>query len=351
MSTNKTVLENSSSHLNNCISLKPKELVISDIKWKYLIRSVTRGKNILMIGPTGCAKTLAAKSAADAIYEEYTEPVDFIQLETLKCKENIKIQNVETVMPCRISNETTYLVTYRKFRPVFIFNCGSSQDARAVLIGNTSFKKDTGTLFNPSQFVKAIKIENTVIILDEITRAHHDFWNIIISVLDPIQRYLRLDEKEDNEVIKVAAGVTFIATANIGSSYTSTKIMDRALLDRFPIKIEMLPLGKTEEFELMIKRFNITDKDIKKTLNSIIEIAGHTREQLNLEDGKLTNFLSTRSVVEMTELLIDGFSLEEIAENAIYPNFAIEGGMDSERVYVKQLVQKYIPNNLPDTLI
>jgi hypothetical protein len=46
--------------------------------------------------------------------------------------------------------------------------------------------------------------------------------------------------------------------------------------------------------------------------------------------------------VEMAELLVDGFSLEEIAENAIYPNFDSEGGVNSERTYVKQLVQKYI---------
>ncbi len=334
------------SYLNDCVKLKPENLVIDDIKWKYLIRSIKLGKNILMVGATGTAKTLAAKSAAEALYEEYTEPVDPETLTLLKLKENVKIQNVEDITPCSKDNPTKYLITYKKFRPVFIFNCGSSQDARAVLIGNTSFKKDTGTLFNPSQFVKAIKTENAVIILDEITRAHHDFWNIIISVLDPIQRYLRLDEKEDNEVIKVTTGVTFIATANIGSKYTATKIMDRALLDRFPIKIEMAPLNKEQEVNLMLRRFNIIDDKLKDELNIIVEIAVHTRQQSDSEDGKLTNFLSTRSVVEMTELLLEGFTLEEIAENAIYPNFTTEGGLESERVYVKQLIQRYIPNTV-----
>jgi MoxR-like ATPase len=291
--------------LKSCIDLKPDDLVISDTKWKYLVRSVLRGKNVLMVGPTGCAKTLAAQTVANKI----GKPDKF-----------------------------------------FYFNLGSTQDARSALIGNTSFKKDTGTLFNESTFVKALRTENAIILLDEISRAHHDAINILMTVLDPIQRYLRLDEKEDSEVVKIAQGVTFIATANIGVGYTATRIMDRALLDRFPVKIEMLPLAKEEEFKLMVNKFKITDEEIKNILNSIIEIASHTRDQIKMEDGKLTNFLSTRSVLEMTELLLDGFDLLEIADNAIYPNFASEGGADSERTYVKQLVQKYIPSDINSPL-
>ena len=298
--------ENIKDFLEKCHSLKPQTLVISDTKWKYLVRSVVRGKNVLMVGPTGCAKTLAAQTVADIV----GKPNNF-----------------------------------------FYFNLGSTQDARSALIGNTHFNKETGTLFNESTFVKALKTPQAIILLDEISRAHHDAVNILMTVLDPIQRYLRLDEKQDSELVKVAEGVTFIATANIGAGYTATRIMDRALLDRFPVKIEMNPLDQAEEYALMVSRFNIVDEQIKKTLNSIVEIAGHTREQIKMEDGKLTNFLSTRSVVEMTELLIDGFGLLEIAENAIYPNFASEGGADSERLYVKQLVQKYIPNTEEDTII
>jgi len=85
-------------------------------------------------------------------------------------------------------------------------------------------------------------------------------------------------------------------------------------------------------------------------LNAVVEIATHTREQVKSEDSKLSNFIPTRSTVEISELILDGFNLLEIAETAIYPNFAIEGGMDSERTYVKQLVQKYIKVESKDTL-
>jgi hypothetical protein len=46
----------------------------------------------------------------------------------------------------------------------------------------------------------------------------------------------------------------------------------------------------------------------------------------------------------MVELSKDGFSLREIAEAAIYPEFSNDGGIESERTYVKQVVQKYIPS-------
>ena len=42
--------------------LKPEGLFIEPLKWKYLLRSAVRGKNIMMTGPTGCGKTLAAQS-------------------------------------------------------------------------------------------------------------------------------------------------------------------------------------------------------------------------------------------------------------------------------------------------
>lgn len=292
--------------LSKCSSLIPPSLIISDLKWKYLCRSVLRGKNVLVVGPTGCGKTLAAKSVAKALASD------------------------------------------DKF---FYFNLGSTQDSRSSLIGNTHFDKSTGTIFNESTFVTAIRTPGAIILLDEISRAHPDAWNILMTVLDDLQRYLRLDEKRDSEVVHVADGVTFIATANIGNEYTSTKIMDRALLNRFSVKIEMEPLDAENEFNLLKSRFDITDDSLLETLKHMVEIAGHTRKALKQEDSSLTNFLSTRDTVEMAELLTDGFSLLEIAENVIYPNFEQEGGADSERTYIKQLVQKYVVDpNLPKNL-
>jgi hypothetical protein len=43
-------------------------------------------------------------------------------------------------------------------------------------------------------------------------------------------------------------------------------------------------------------------------------------------------------------LIYDGFTLSEAAEVGIYPFFSNDGGVDSERTFVKQIVQKYCVN-------
>ena len=42
--------------IHNSYSLKPKGLMMTELKWKYLMRSAVRGKNIMMTGPAGCDK-------------------------------------------------------------------------------------------------------------------------------------------------------------------------------------------------------------------------------------------------------------------------------------------------------
>ena len=272
--------------------LKPKMLFMNSLKWKYLIRNIIRGKNIMMTGPAGCGKTMAAKAAANSI-EGYN---------------------------------------------TFIINLGATQDPRTTLIGNTQFDTKKGTVFNSSPFVKAIQTPNTVVILDELTRAHPEAHNILMSVLDLGQRYLRLDEAADAPVVKVAEGVSFIASANIGNEYTATRALDRAILDRFVV-IEMDTLSREEESELLSMMYPSVEMDI---LQSVAEITSMTRGELLSESPKLSNSLSTRTAVEIGSLLYDGFSLEEAAEITIYPMFDQSGGADSERVYMKQYVQKFL---------
>src|SRR6056300_1640175 len=281
------------------VNLRPKSLVISELKWKYLIRSAVRAKNIMMVGPSGCGKTMAAKALVQSLN-----------------------------------------------RPDFYFNLGATQDPRATLIGNTHFDSKKGTFFTESAFVKAITTENAVILLDELSRAHPDAWNILMTVLDQGQRYLRLDEAEGSPIVKVAEGVTFIATANVGNEYTSTRVMDRAILDRF-VTIEMDVLNSEEEFGLLQYLYPEVGED---ELRAIAEIAHHTREITKGDSGKLSAMISTRASVEMAGLLYDGFDLFESAEISIFPFFSNDGGVDSERTYVTQLVQKYVKTDASEDL-
>ena len=285
--------------IHSSYSLKPQGLVMKELKWKYLVRSAVRGKNILMTGPAGCGKTMAAKSLVNSLD-----------------------------------------------RPDFYFNLGATQDPRATLIGNTHFDKKKGTYFSESLFVKAIQTPNAVILLDELSRAHPDAWNILMTVLDSGQRYLRLDESNGQETIDVAEGVTFVATANIGNEYTSTRVMDKALMDRFII-VEMDVLTDEEEFGLLQYMFPHVDNGL---LQAVSEISHMTRQESRSDAGKLTTGISTRTSVEVAGLLFDGFGLDEAAEVTIYPQYSDDGGTDSERTFIKQLVQKYVNDGSSDDL-
>ncbi len=301
-----TVVENPTEHKEvidfvhkEGIKLKPANLIMTELKWKYLLRSAVRAKNIMMTGPAGSGKTMAAKALVEALN-----------------------------------------------RPFFYFNLGATQDPRASLIGNTHFNKAEGTYFNESAFVKAIKTPYSVILLDELSRSHPEAWNILMTVLDQGQRYLRLDEAVDSPIVKVAEGVTFIATANIGNEFTSTRVLDRALVDRF-VTIEVDVLNAEQEFELLTMLYPEANAE---DLRAIAEIAAHTRDQIKSDVGKITTAVSTRISVEMAGLIYDGFNIIEAAEVAIFPLYSQDGGMDSERTYVKQLVQKYMRSENDSTL-
>jgi len=285
--------------LINCKTLKPQDFIIDDIKWKHLVRGVIRAKNIMLIGDSGSGKTKTAQVLAKALNKNY-----------------------------------------------FYFNLGACQDARSTLIGNVQFGKEKGTYFNESSFIKAIKTENSIILLDEITRCHPDGWNILLSVLDNSQRYVRLDEKENTEIINVANNVTFIATANVGPAYTSTRTLDRAILDRFLV-IEIDSLSQEQEYSLLQLKFPLVDSKILKHISTI---TSHTREIVKSEESKISNYISTRHALEMAELAHDGFTLLEIATTFIYSMFSDEGGADSERTYIKQYLQQFLSTNVPEKI-
>ena len=268
---------------------KPDDFIISDLKWKYLTRCIDKGKNLMFIGPAGTGKTQIVFKAAEALD-----------------------------------------------KPIFYFNLGSTQDVRSALIGSTYFKD--GTYFEESAFVNAIKTPGSVILLDEISRANPEAWNILMPVLDVNIRKLRLDEKENSPVIDVADSVSFISTANIGFEYTSARMLDRALADRFNI-VEMDILDKEEEMKLLAMKH----PDLKSELNeALCDISFKIRMECERENSKLSSTLSTRTLLESAEMLVDGFTIDEVAELILYPQYPNDGGVDSERIYIRQLVQKYI---------
>ena len=268
---------------------KPDDFIISDLKWKYLTRCISKGKNLMFVGPAGTGKTQIVFKASETLDKQ-----------------------------------------------IFYFNLGSTQDVRSALIGNTYFKD--GTYFEESAFVKAIKSPNTVILLDELSRANPEAWNILMPVLDANIRKLRLDESTNSPVIDVADGVSFIATANVGYEYSSTRALDRALVDRFSV-VEMDVLDKDQEMKLLSMKYPELNAI---STEMICDISSKIRDEARRDNAKISSVLSTRMLLEIAEMILDDFSLEEVAELIIFPQYPDDGGTDSERIYIRQLVQKYI---------
>jgi MoxR-like ATPase len=279
--------------IHNSYSHKPKLLKMDEALWKYAVRSVIRGENLLIQGDSGFGKTYLATTLAE-VFD----------------------------------------------RPLFRFNLGATQDARSYLVGNTFFDPTRGTYVEESYFVKAIKTPFAIVLLDEVSRAHPDAHNILMTVLDKTQRYLRLDEHPDTPTIDVADGVTFIGTANVGTEYTATRTIDRAFLDRWSILI-MPHLTGEQELELLTDLF--PDLPVEDRV-AISEIAVSTRDEVKKDSPKIDTVISTRATVELASLMNDGFNLREAAEVKIFPFYSPIGGSESPQTYMRQLVQQYVKN-------
>ena len=275
--------------VSNAYAKKPKTLVLNELNWKLATRALMRGENIEFRGASGGGKTLTARTIAE-VYG----------------------------------------------RPFFKFNLGAMSDARTSLIGNTHYKPESGTFFAQSDFITAITTKGAVVLLDEISRMSNDAENILLTVLDADQRYIRIDENPECPIIEVAEGVVFFATANIGTEYTSTRIIDRATADRFTTIVDIPLLTEDEEYNLLKILYPKVDKQL---LKGVAQTAWYTREDIMSEEPSLSTIISTRSTVEQVALMIDGFRYSEVMEAVVLPMYDADGGVESERAHMKIFVQ------------
>jgi len=284
---------------DRAVDLKPPYFKLSDVKWKHAIRSALRGKNLMFVGPSGTGKTMAVMEVRKALK-----------------------------------------------RPFHYMNLGSTQDPRTTLVGTRESDGGT-TYFKPAPFVSVIQSENSMVLLDEISRAHPEAWNILLTVLDPKQRYLQVDEASEQEKVSVADGVCFMSTANIGTQYTSTRQMDRALEERFTT-IEMDILERDEEFDLLQTLYpNVPDEK----LDTLARIADETRMEVRQAQPQLNRIISTRQTVQMAEQIRDGYSMMEAIHVTVYPNYDNEGGDQSPRSTVQKIVQKEVDEQDVDSIL
>jgi len=226
-------------------------------------------------------------------------------------------------------------------RKLFIIDLSSISDAVSALLGQHKLSlspdgKNTISIFSEAPFVKMIQTENALICLDEISRAPYGCQHILYPVLDNRRKLtIELADGESRE-IPVAKGVTFIATANVGSEYVSAQALDRALISRFMV-VEFGNIPSSEETSVLVKRTKISEKDA----SMIVKIANNIRNLYNKQEISTT--ISIRETLMAASLVADGFSLGKAMEIVYLPIYESPDGSPNtgERGIIYKTILSY----------
>ncbi|WNF34997.1 AAA family ATPase [Bacillaceae bacterium IKA-2] len=196
--------------------------------------------------------------------------------------------------------------------------------------GFMEYKEGEGTFFHKTRLTSALENKQPyVIILNEFNRCPPHCHNPIYDILDGNRAvYLEAIDKE----LAVHPETIFLATLNRGMSHTGTFQEDAAIEDRFEFINLQLPSEK-EITDILIKWFSINKKDATM-------IARLTKELACLhDDEKLSKAFGMRPAISAAKLLTRKNNLHDALVYTFANRFSSEGGVESERTYVMQLIQ------------
>jgi nitric oxide reductase NorQ protein len=236
----------------------PGGISVPEPQYRLLMRNVKRGKHTLIVGPTGSGKTRLA---------------------------------IEIAVICGL--------------PVEVFQFSMLFDSESSLVGTVRLR-DGETRFSRSRFVEAVTTPGCVIVLDEINRAPAVAMNALMSLAD-FQGTIAVDlDDGPHQVVKRAAGVVLVATANVGPEYAHTEAIDRALLNRFLV----LRLDFPDDEQALVVERGMQPADAAW----LIRIATEIRKAN--DRGQLSATVSTRGLLEVVELVQEDFTMEDAFESA-----------------------------------
>ena len=225
--------------------------------FKVLHRNIQKGVNTLLIGETGCGKTEI------------------------------------------VSHMAAYLG-----KPIHIIDMGTMTDAVSGLVGIhtvTIVDGRTTSTFQRSRFSQIIQ-QPGIVLLDELSRASVQANNLLFPCLD-FRKELSMEYCfEDQTPVKVHPKCVFFATANLGSQYTGTHKIDRALLDRFMTVRITAPDSKSIKESLII-----TYEVPGNSINTIVDIYDNLIKAHS--EFKIDFKLSFRHLKFITEMVQDGFTI------------------------------------------
>lgn len=188
---------------------------------------------------------------------------------------------------------------------ITIFDMGTMTDPVMGLVGSHVITVKDGVThseFKKSRFSEVIQ-QPGIVLLDEISRAGAMSNNLLFPCLD-FRRELPMEYSfHDTTPIKVHPNCVFFSTANMGSQYTGTHKLDRALLDRFML-VEMDGL-KTDDLRSTLSA-EFPDMETEK-INKLVS----TFEDINKEhdEFKISFNLSLRHLKTISKLVSNGFTI------------------------------------------
>lgn len=197
--------------------------------------------------------------------------------------------------------KTTKLEALAKFLevPFILVNCAVIQDPESWF--GQSEARDGSTLFDETEFSRAIQDGKCVICLDEINRISTEVANPLLSILDNSRKVT-----VHNKVINVAPGIVFGATVNLGIKYAGTFVMDAALLNRFDGGIEVFPMAQRDEQKLIRKLFPELSEDDVTSIMAVVKEFRETVERQGIDVD-----VSTRSSIKIANMMKYGMNIHE----------------------------------------
>jgi len=182
-----------------------------------------------------------------------------------------------------------------------------------------------GTKFVLSEHLKWLEgkdHEPGIVCYDELTRVHPSRLNVVLPILDGSQAIFVPDL---GDYVKVHPQTIIVATANIGTAFGGTYVMDRALRERFNFTLERTFPPVDEEVKVLSTSTGI-EADKAKVL---VDIANQTRKKWELDE--LESPISTRTLKAASMLVASGMSIISAMEYTALPLYKSDGGTASER--------------------
>jgi nitric oxide reductase NorQ protein len=171
------------------------------------------------------------------------------------------------------------------------------------LMGHDEFV-DNQTRFIESNFVKAIRTPNSLIHLEELNRPESPK---ALGELFPLLDDSRMIVHDKIGEVRVAQGIVFAGTLNIGFEYTGIDPLDEALRDRFHF-VELGYLPPAEEEKLILMRTGLSGRPV----DQLVELVNSLRY-----DGQDPIHVSTRRMLMIAELMQANLPMQTAIVNCI----------------------------------